>query len=204
MIAPVAQSAIHDDDWQLCPLLPERSGALPELLTQRLNLLLETEAVQALDLNARLTLEISAHRQLEDWHLLLALTPWMLTRLLIPQNRPAWSLPEGWNAQSRRQASYQVIGPLCELDIAGNHQRAHLNYDPELGHYLMQPLILNMTPFNGNDTVFAAWNQVIRTRDAEMERTRRDCPWQREISRRELFTRRNPDAPPPSGRESKV
>jgi hypothetical protein len=75
------------------------------------------------------------------------------------------------------------------LAILGQSQQAHLNYHPLLGHYLLQPIALNMEPYASPEAVFEEWNQVIRTRDENMEKHRRDCPWQKEVSRRELFER---------------
>jgi hypothetical protein len=46
-----------------------------------------------------------------------------------------------------------------------------------------------MEPYVEGDEVFRAWSEVIRIRDANMEQARRDCPLQKEISRRELFSR---------------
>ena len=46
-----------------------------------------------------------------------------------------------------------------------------------------------MEGYDSPEAVYHAWEQVIRTRDGNMERYRKDCPWQKEVSRRELFTR---------------
>jgi hypothetical protein len=46
-----------------------------------------------------------------------------------------------------------------------------------------------MKPYPSADAVFEAWSQVIRIRDENMEKAKRDCPLQKEISRRELFRR---------------
>jgi hypothetical protein len=75
------------------------------------------------------------------------------------------------------------------MRLLSQDQLAHLNYHPALGHYLLQPLCLDMEPYVEGDEVFRAWSEVIRIRDANMEQARRDCPLQKEISRRELFSR---------------
>jgi hypothetical protein len=80
-----------------------------------------------------------------------------------------------------------VLGPRLAFDLLGQPQQAHINYHPRLGHYLIQPICLDMQPYLAPAVVFEAWNQVIRIRDENMERARRDCPLQREVSRRELF-----------------
>ena len=46
--------------------------------------------------------------------------------------------------------------------------------------------------YHDADAIFEDWNQVIRTRDENMEKARRDCPMQKEISRRELLRRLKP------------
>ena len=46
-----------------------------------------------------------------------------------------------------------------------------------------------MTDYRSADEVFQAWNHVIQTRDRNMEKARRDCAWQKEVSRREFFGR---------------
>ena len=142
-----------------------------------------------LNLNSRLSIEQRALRRIEDWRVLLLLTPWMLARLLFPDRAPAFPLPAGWTAAERAGAGYQVLGPAIRLRLLGQDQRAHLNYHPALGHYLLQPLCLDMEAYDDPEAVFSAWSEVIRIRDANMEKARRDCPLQKEISRRELFSR---------------
>ena len=50
-------------------------------------------------------------------------------------------------------------------------------------------MCLDLEPYRDAAAVFEAWNRVIRTRDENMEKAGRDCPLQKEISRRELFRR---------------
>ena len=140
-------------------------------------------------LNLALPVEIRALRRIDTWRVLLLLTPWMLARLLFPDEEPELEIPPGWSADERRNADYIVLGPSLGIDLLGQSQQAHLNYHPRLGHYLLQPICLDMKPYASADAVFEAWNQVIRIRDENMEKARRDCPLQKEISRRELFRR---------------
>ena len=139
--------------------------------------------------NRNLDVQTRSFRRLEGWRLVLVLTPWMLSRLLVPDRAPAVPIPLEWRAEARRDAAYQVLGPRVTVDILGQNQQAHLNYHPRLGHYLLQPIALNMESYISPDAVFDAWSQVIRTRDENMEKHRKDCPWQKEVSRRELLTR---------------
>jgi len=138
-------------------------------------------------LNPGLDIEVRAMRRIEGWRAMLLLTPWMLARLLFPDAPPPLAIPAGWSQDEREGADYQVLGPRIAFELLGQPQQAHLSYQPGLGHYLLQPICLNMAPYPDADTVFAAWGEVIRTRDENMERARRDCPLQREVSRRELL-----------------
>lgn len=139
--------------------------------------------------NGRLGVHLRAFRRLEGWRVLLVLTPWMLSRILVPQRDPGIPVPPAWQVGARTHTPYQVLGPQVTLEILGQAQQAHLNYHPRLGHYLLQPIALNMQSYDSPEAVFEAWNQVIRTRDESMERHRKDCPWQKEVSRREWFAR---------------
>lgn len=140
-------------------------------------------------LNMALPVELRALRRIDEWRVLLLLTPWMLARLLFPDHPPAPEIPPGWTADERRNADYLMLGPNLSFNLLGQPQKAHLNYDPALGHYLLQPICLDMKIYKSADAVFEAWNQVIRIRDENMEKAKRDCPLQKEVSRRELFRR---------------
>lgn len=139
--------------------------------------------------NHALPVEIRALRHSDGWCVFLLLTPWMMARVFLPERDPGLSLPPGWQAAERAGAPFVVIGPLLDFTILGGAQKAHLNYLPELGHFLLQPLVQSMEQFDGADAVFAAWNEVIQTRDRVMEEQKRECGWQREVSRREFFAR---------------
>lgn len=139
--------------------------------------------------NHDLPLEVRAFRRMDGWAVFLLLTPWMLARVFLPERAPALALPPGWRATERDRAPFTVLGPQLAFTILDGEQKAHLNYLPELGHFLLQPLVLSMQPYSSADAVFAAWNEVIRTRDRVMEEQQRECGWQQEVSRREFFAR---------------
>lgn len=141
----------------------------------------------AFGINHKLPIEIRAFRAFEDWRILLLLTPWHLARLFIPIRTPELEIPPGWDEESRTKAAYEVIGPALSLPLLRSHERAHLNYHPRLGHFLIQPLIQALANFQDADAVFAAWDQVIRVRDRNIAEHRRRCDWQQEVSRRELL-----------------
>lgn len=139
--------------------------------------------------NHELPVEVRAFRRSEGWCVFLLLTPWMMARVYLPEHVPKLALPAGWSAAERTEAPFVVIGPTLGLTMLGGEQKAHLNYQPELGHFLLQPLVQSMAAYASADAVFEAWNEVITTRARAMEQMKRECTWQREVSRREFFTR---------------
>jgi hypothetical protein len=175
-------------DWKLPPPdLREDGEALLELIERCYRAELERSFRDSLSANPALPVETRALRRVDGWQLLLLLTPWMFARLLLPDAPPA-AIPAGWSAREREQAEPVVLGPLLEVDVAGAPQKAHLNYHPQLGHYLIQPLVLALDEYRSAEEVYAAWNRVIQTRDENMRRMQRECPMQQEVSRREFFT----------------
>jgi hypothetical protein len=179
--------------WCLCPeQLAEDQALSTAVVAVHARILKETLAGDPM-LNPALPVEVRALRRIEDWRVLLLLTPWMLVRLLFPDRPPPLALPAGWSAAERANAEYRVLGPRLSFTLFGQSQPAHLGYHDRLGHSLLQPLCLNMEPYRDANAVFERWSEVIRVRDENMEAARRDCPMQKEISRRELFRRLKPD-----------
>lgn len=175
--------------WQLCPAELAEDEALSVAVLAVHQAILDGELGDDPLLNLALGIEQRALRRIDDWRVLLLLTPWMLARLLFPDHPPVSSLPAGWSGEERQAAPYQVLGPRLTFRLLDQPQQAHLGYHPRLGHFLLQPICLDMTPYPDAGAVFDAWGRVIRTRDENLERAKRDCPLQREVSRRELFTR---------------
>ncbi len=139
--------------------------------------------------NHDLPVEVRAFRRMEGWCVFLLLTPWMMSRLFLAERDPGIAIPPEWSIENRTNVSYEVIGPALSFNLLGNTQQAHLNYTPMLGHYLVQPLVQSMERFAGADDVFEAWNDIIRTRNRIMEEQKHECGWQKEVSRREFFSR---------------
>lgn len=139
--------------------------------------------------NPAVGFHLHGYRRTKAWRILLMLTPWMLSRLLFPEQAPGITIPEGWGAEERREVDYQVLGPEVRVVMDGAELKAHLNYQETLGHYLLQPIALDMQRYDSPEAAFQAWNQVIRTRDENMQRMQRTCSWQEELSRRELFAK---------------
>lgn len=140
-------------------------------------------------INHALPVEVRAFRRMEGWCVFLLLTPWMMSRLFLAEHPPAIAMPQNWESGRRDDAPYTVIGPAVSFTLLGNTQQAHLNHHPMLGHYLVQPLVQAMERFDSAAAVFAAWDEVIRTRNRVMAEQKRECGWQKEVSRREFFAR---------------
>lgn len=140
------------------------------------------------DANPRLHIETRALRRIGPWRIFLLLTPWMLARLLFHDRSAPIDVPAEWSAAARARSSDIGIGPAISFTLLGSPQKAHLNYHPQLGHYVLQPLVLAMDHYANADAVFAAWDEVIKTRDANMKRRQLHCPMQEEISRREFLS----------------
>jgi hypothetical protein len=174
--------------WQTCPPELADDEVLARAVLDAHESILREQLAGDPMLNTALPVQLRALRRIQDWRVLLLLTPWMLARLLFP-DEPPLPIPADWSADMRREADYRVLGPSLGLELLGQPQRAHINYHPALGHYLLQPICLDMQPYRDADAVFEAWNQVIRIRDENMEKAKRDCPLQKEVSRRELFRR---------------
>ena len=137
--------------------------------------------------NRDIGFQLRAFRHIGEWRLVLVLTPWMLSRLITPLRDPGIEIPAAWQAGNRMDSDFVLLGPKVSFEMLGGRQTAHLSYHPTLGHYLLQPIVLSMTGYKSSEEVFKAWNHVIQTRDENMEKFRKDCPWQREVSRREFF-----------------
>ncbi|MCU7934888.1 MAG: [NiFe]-hydrogenase assembly chaperone HybE [Candidatus Thiodiazotropha sp. (ex Dulcina madagascariensis)] len=137
--------------------------------------------------NPELGFHLHAYRRTSGWRVVLIVTPWMMSRLLFPEKDPHIVIPEGWSGEDRGESDYQVLGPSLRLGWSGNYMQAHLNYHPRLGHYLLQPIALNMQTYATPEEAFEAWNCVIKARDESMKRMKKKCPWQEEVSRREFL-----------------
>ena len=180
-------SSTNRDGWHGCP--PELTEDEPFLaaVTELHRELFQRHFRQDPAVNPALGIEIRAFRRTGEWRIFLLLTPWMLARILVPDRDPGVAIPPAWQAETRRGMEFQLLGPTVSVNLLGQQQSAHLGHHPQLGHYLLQPLAMNMEQYRSADEVFAAWNEVIRTRDENMAKMQRDCPWQKEVSRREFF-----------------
>lgn len=175
------------DAWQLCTPDLADDDALGRAVLAVHEAVLGAELAGDPMVNVALPVQVRAVRRIEGWRVMLLLTPWMLSRLLFPDEAPVAELPDGWTADARLDAGYVVLGPGVTFQLLGQPQRGHVNYHPALGHYLLQPICLDTSPYRDAEEAFEAWNRVIRIRDENMENARRDCRLQKEVSRREFF-----------------
>jgi hypothetical protein len=175
--------------WLSTPEALQQDGALATQVTEVFRRIYETEFAAELLANHDLPVEIRALRNIEGWRVFLLLTPWMLARIYLRCDTPQLAIPEEWGAESRTNQPHTVLGPPMTITVLAQEQKAYLNYHPQLGHYLIQPLIMRMESFRTASEVYASWNEVIERRNENMKQRQRECQWQQEVSRREFFNR---------------
>lgn len=177
-----------DNAWEICPVTLTATGeAACAALSAVQYDLYHTRYRDDPASNHALAIHVRAWRRLEGWGVALVLTPWMLARVWLRDTDPGLPLPVGWNAAEREEAEPVVLGPRLVFPVLNTTQTAHLNHHPELGHHLLQPLILNLAPYADAEAAFAAWREVIARRDRFAAIKQRECRWQKEVSRREFF-----------------
>ncbi len=139
------------------------------------------------EVNHILPVMTSSFRQDGIWRVFLLLCPWMLGRVFMPDRPPELEVPAGWMAKDRVGQEYVALGPSISFQARGGKQKGNIQYQPELGHFLIQPLIFSMDTYGSATDVFNAWSSVIQYRDKKMRESGKECLWQTEVSRRELF-----------------
>ncbi|MBF0160539.1 MAG: [NiFe]-hydrogenase assembly chaperone HybE [Magnetococcales bacterium] len=173
--------------WQLCPLddqaLLASSVEIYASLYQQLLQRGDWDNQLIPSYNPVIPIVTHSFRHREGWRIFLLLTPWMLTRLLLPMRDPGLSLPN-----QQQKDTLMLLGPLLEVDLLGQRQKAHLQYHPLLGHYLIQPLIQSLHKYSDADAVLSAWSTIVDTRDTLIRQHDRHCKWQQDVSRREMFS----------------
>ncbi len=177
-----------NDHWQLIPDELNDDAALVTAVEEEHRLIYARYFRDELEVNHRLPVMTHAFRRLQQWRLFLLLTPWMLTRVFIPDTPPDIEIPVDWRAKARKGRAYRVIGPTLDLNLLSGKQKAHLNYSSNIGHYLLHPLILSMSKFHTPEEVFRAWNKVIEARNRTIKKMQKQNPQHNEISRREFFS----------------
>jgi len=165
-----------------------QTEALAAQVTKVFRRIYVTDFANEMMVNHKLPIEVRAVRSIEEWHVFLLLTPWMLSRLYLRFDETDIPIPVTWTVASRADQPHMVLGPQVSLQILEQEQKTYLNYHPELGHYLVQPLIMRMEPYASAGAVYRAWNQVLQTREENIRQRQLECRWQQEVSRREFFT----------------
>lgn len=179
---------MSNEQWIAVPDLLQDEEVLRQQVSESFNDTYQRSFAADPLVNHRLPIEISAIRDVEGWRLFLLLTPWMLARIYFHPDGDEVDIPVAWQAWNRLHEPYLVLGPSVSITLMGLEQKAHLNFHQELGHYLVQPLMLRMEQFGSADEVYRRWNAVIETRNENMKKRREECRCQEEISRREFFT----------------
>ncbi len=157
-------------DWQLI-----EAGTLKQVHDQVVEVFTNTYSDAFEDewmgVNHDLQVELRGLKFVDGWVTGFLLTPWMLCSLYIPvMQAPPIDVDPEWRAEAKTDADYMVIGPLKTFAIGGSPQKANLNYDSRIGHYLLQPLVQIMDKYSDNSAAFAAWSEVIEFRKAHYEK----------------------------------
>lgn len=106
--------------------------------------------------NRALGFHLNGYRQQGLWRIIQILTPWMLANLWFAESTPEIALSES----QRAKADNQPLGPAIDLPEVLCGGKAHLNYHPTLGHYLVQPIHLDLADHDDAQSVFEALSEV--------------------------------------------
>ncbi len=179
---------MNSANWQPTPAALASDGALLHTVEAIYLDRYRRHFAGTLNANPQLPVETRALRRIGPWRLFLLLTPWMMARLLFHDRTAPIDITAECSTAARAQGG--DIGPAIAFALLESTQKGHLNYHPQLGHYVLQPLVLSMDRYADADAVFTAWDAVIKTRDENMKRKQLHCPMQAEISRREFLSGR--------------
>jgi hypothetical protein len=178
---------MHETTWQLLPKELQDDSAFKQALIDTHREIYDVYFEDDPLANPSLGFHLHAYRRTSGWRVVIILTPWMMSRLLFPEHNPHIVIPDGWSGEERYGTDYQVLGPSLRLGWSGNYMQSHLNFHTRLGHYLIQPILMNMQNYDTPQAAFEAWNSVIKRRDKNIKRMQHNCPWQEEVSRREFL-----------------
>ncbi|MBF0124469.1 MAG: [NiFe]-hydrogenase assembly chaperone HybE [Magnetococcales bacterium] len=174
-----------DYHWELCLLDDETLQAVStEIYAALYQQLLRHGAWDEMLMpshNPNLPVLTRSFRYLEPWRIFLLLTPWMLARLWVPLRDPGLPLPA-------ECGDGLLLGPPLEIELMSQRQKAHLQYQPRLGHHLIQPLVQSLHKYADAEAVFSAWSAIVTTRNTLIREHNRRCEWQQDVSRREMFS----------------
>jgi len=177
---------MNEAGWEVCLL--DKDALLKESI-EMFQEIYQQQFASSIDVNHSLPIEIRSFRQDGPWRIFLLVCPWMLCRLFVPdQLLSGLTVPNGWESQERTEAEYMAMGPSLTFKVRENVQKANIQYHKNLGHFLIQPLIFSMFKYKSADGAFDAWSSVIQHRDDMMQKKQKSCGWQKELSRREMFS----------------
>lgn len=135
--------------------------------------------------NPALGFHLHDFRRNGSWRSVLMLTPWMLSRLLFAETPPPIEIPEDWRGEQRGEDDYRLTGPVIDLPPLTRGVTTHLNYHPTLGHYLLQPLVLDMQPYASACEVLQAHHDTTPTRAGLYHEAATSCDHRQVASRAE-------------------
>jgi hypothetical protein len=176
-------------DWQL--LSHTDPAALPSRFATVFQAVYRDHFAGQMGVNDRLPVEAGEAASPEvGWWAFRLLTPWMLTEVLVPTAEPDTDLPPGWSAAERDAAPFTLLGPTLPAPSLGPPLPAHLTFHPELGHFLLRPLVQSLEGYRDAAAVYAAWEEVVAFRQ-QAQKAQAEAAAQREVpvSRRDFFRR---------------
>lgn len=107
--------------------------------------------------NRALGFHLHGYQQLDGWRLVQILTPWMLARLWFAERGPGITIPHGGGSDD----AYQPLGTRIALPSALGQGMAYLHHHATLGHYLLQPITLDMSGYQTAHELFEAWREEL-------------------------------------------
>lgn len=147
---------------------------------------------EMMGINHRLEVDVRGLKRVGDWVTGFVLTPWMLAQIFCPLSEPEQiEMDTEWSAKARTEQNYVVIGNLKEFEVAEQKQKGYLNYDQNLGHYLILPLVQLMEKYEDNEAVFAAWSQVIQFRQEHYAKAQKQLEVSEQEAEPENLNRRD-------------
>lgn len=169
--------------------LPDAGADLDALYTPAFAAVHRAHFAGSPGVNPRLPVETRCHRHESGWRGFFLLTPWMLAEIQVPDTVPETPLPPGWSAGERAEAPFVMLGPALRVSVGGSAVQAHLGYLPEVGHFLLRPLVQPLESYASAEAVYEAWNGVVATRDRVQAEWREAAARAREAGERRLTRR---------------
>jgi hypothetical protein len=175
---------MHGTTWQLLPMELKDDTTFTQVLVDVHREIYKDFFYDDPLSSESLGFHLHAYRRTSGWRVAVILTPWMMSRLLFPEQDPHIVIPQGWSGEERCGTDYQALGPSLRLGWSGHYMQAHLNFHARLGHYLLQPILMNMKNYRTADQALEAWRDAIGTKGKKMMGMLQNCPWQEAFSDR--------------------